>query len=49
MTRAAFALLLPVLAFGQGFGGIFEKASPDLEQALRARVDLFYQAHKESK
>jgi hypothetical protein len=42
-------LLLPALAFGQGFGGIFDKAPPEVEQALRARVDHFYQAHKESK
>ncbi|MEZ5353845.1 MAG: hypothetical protein R2762_14500 [Bryobacteraceae bacterium] len=45
----SLALLLPVLALGQGFGGIFDKASPDVEQALRARVDHFYLSLKESK
>jgi hypothetical protein len=54
MIRTALLVLAPAVVFGpvvfgQGFGGIFEKASPDVEQALRARVDYFYQAHKESK
>ncbi|MEZ5399246.1 MAG: hypothetical protein R2729_06220 [Bryobacteraceae bacterium] len=42
--------LAPALAFSQGgFGGLFEKAPPEVEQALRARVDHFYIAHKEGK
>jgi len=37
--------LLPTLLWGQGFGGIFEKAPPEIEKALRDRIDLFYKAH----
>ncbi len=40
---------MPSLVLAQGFGGLFDKAPPDVEQGLRARVDHFYLAHKEAK
>ena len=36
-------------AYGQGFGNIFEKAPPHIEQALRERVSFFYQSHVDGK
>lgn len=48
MLRVAVPVLscvLPSLLWGQGFGGIFEKAPPEIERALRGRIELFYQAH----
>jgi hypothetical protein len=36
----------PAVMLGQGgFAGIFQKAPPEIERALRERVDLFLQAH----
>jgi hypothetical protein len=51
LSRAFLMGIVPVLAFGQagGFGDLFEKAPPEVEQALRTRVDVFYQAHKDGK
>lgn len=40
----ALAVLASGVAFPQGFGGIFTKADPQIEKALRDRIELFYQA-----
>lgn len=44
--RLAVALLfvLSSAAFPQGFGGIFEKAPPEIDRALRERIEGFYKA-----
>lgn len=50
MLRVVAGILycvVPTLLWGQGFGGIFEKAPPEIEKALKDRIDLFYKAHLE--
>jgi hypothetical protein len=42
-------LLFSGLTLGQGFGNLFDKAPPHIEEALRARVNLFYQSHVDGK
>lgn len=49
MRILAAGLLLaaaPAYIHAQGFAGIFEKAPPNIEAALRARIELFFQAQK---
>lgn len=41
-------LLLPVVLFAQE-SDVFDKAPPDVDEALRARLDKFYQAYVEEK
>lgn len=43
------ALLWPVLCWGQNPAELFEKAPPDIDEALRARVRKFYDLHVEGK
>jgi len=50
MVRAAmFICLLVFTALAQDPAALFEKAPPDIDEALRARVTQFYQAHQEGK
>jgi hypothetical protein len=48
-TRFVPVLLLAAWAFGQNPSELFEQAPPQLDQALRARVAKFYQAHVDGK
>jgi hypothetical protein len=49
MSRAYLALLLVSGLWAQSPGGFFDKAPPDVEEALRARITAFYQAHVDKK
>lgn len=52
MRRAAVLAVVgaaAVLAWGQNPAELFEKAPPDIEEALRARITKFYQYHVEGK
>ena len=49
MSRAYLALLLVPSLWAQSPGGFFDKAPPDVEEALRARITAFYQAHVDKK
>jgi len=47
--KAALFLAACSLGFGQESSDLFEKAPPPIDEALRARVDKFYQAHVDGK
>lgn len=47
--RFAPALLLAAVACAQAPSDLFEKAPPQVDEALRARVSKFYQAHVDGK
>jgi len=49
MLRAYLALALVSGLWAQTPGDLFDKAPPDVEEALRARITGFYQAHVEKK
>jgi hypothetical protein len=49
LTRMIPIGLLAALVFGQSPSGLFDQAPPQLDQALRARVAKFYQAHVDGK
>ena len=49
MSRAYLALLLVPGLWAQNPGSFFDKAPPDVEEALRARITAFYQAHVDKK
>jgi len=49
MSRVYLALLLVSGLWAQSPGGFFDKAPPDVEEALRARITAFYQAHVDKK
>ena len=49
MSRAYLALLLVSGLWAQSPAGFFDKAPPDVEEALRARIAAFYQAHVDKK
>jgi hypothetical protein len=49
MSRVYLALLLVSGLWAQNPGGFFDKAPPDVEEALRARITAFYQAHVDKK
>jgi hypothetical protein len=49
MSRAYLALLLVSGLWAQSPGSFFDKAPPDVEEALRARITAFYQAHVDKK
>ncbi len=49
MSRAYLALLLVSCLEAQNPGSFFDKAPPDVEEALRARITAFYQAHVDKK
>lgn len=51
MKTLSLAAILSVcsVAFGQDSSDLFEKAPPPIDEALRARVHDFYQAHVEGK
>ena len=49
MSRAYLALLLVSGLWAQSPDGFFDKAPPDVEEALRARITGFYQAHVDKK
>jgi hypothetical protein len=49
MSRAYLALLLGSCLGAQNTGSFFDKAPPDVEEALRARITAFYQAHVDKK
>ena len=51
MMRAAIftCVLLSATCLGQDPAALFEKAPPDIDEALRARVTQFYQLHVEGK
>lgn len=48
-TRIVPVFLLAASAFGQNPSELFDQAPPQLDQALRARVAKFYQAHVDGK
>lgn len=41
--RVAFLLLFSVVTFAQQSDDLFEKAPPNVDEALRARITEFYQ------
>src|SRR4051794_8360537 len=43
------ALFLPLCASAQSPTDVFDKAPPQIDEALRSRVTLFYQAHVDGK
>jgi hypothetical protein len=49
MLKLACLLGWAILALAQDPAALFEKAPPDIDEALRARVTKFYQAHVERK
>ncbi|MBK5291792.1 MAG: hypothetical protein JJE04_08980 [Acidobacteriia bacterium] len=49
MRPLPILLLFSLTVFGQGFGSLFDKAPPQVDEALRARISAFYQAHVEGK
>ena len=49
MRTLAVSLLFSLVAFGQGFGNLFDKAPPHVDEALRSRITAFYQAHVDGK
>jgi hypothetical protein len=49
MSRAYIALLLASGLWAQSPGDPFDKAPPDVDQALRDRIARFYQAHVDKK
>lgn len=49
MSRAYLALLLLSGLWAQTPGDFFEKAPPDVDEALRDRITKFYQAHVDKK
>ena len=49
MSRAFLALILSSTLWAQTAGNVFEKAPPDVDEALRDRITKFYQAHVEKK
>jgi hypothetical protein len=49
MSRPYLVLLLVSSAWAQSPGGFLDKAPPDVEEALRARISAFYQAHVDKK
>jgi hypothetical protein len=49
MRAAMFICLVVSTALAQDPAALFEKAPPDIDEALRARVTQFYQAHQEGK
>ena len=46
MLRHAIPLVITGLCLAQNPGDLFEKAPPDVEEALRARVTKFYEAYQ---
>jgi hypothetical protein len=49
MRRAVLSSLIVGASFGQSFVNLFDKAPPHIEQALRERINFFYQMHVEGK
>jgi len=49
VTRFLTAVLLAAALWAQGPSELFEKAPPDVDEALRERVSIFYQAHVDGK
>jgi hypothetical protein len=49
MSRAYVGLLLVSALWAQNPGDFVDKAPPDVEEALRARITAFYQAHVDRK
>src|SRR5260370_17579573 len=49
MSRAYVGLLLVSALWAQNPGDLLDKAPPDVEEALRARITAFYQAHVDKK
>lgn len=49
MSRAYVGLLLVSALWAQNPGDLLDKAPPDVEEALRARITAFYQAHVDRK
>ena len=49
MSRAALFLCLAAPLAAQNPADLFEKAPPDVDQALRERIHKFYQAHVDAK
>jgi hypothetical protein len=49
MLRAYLALTLVSGLWAQSQGDLFDKAPPDVDEALRARITGFYQAHVDKK
>jgi len=49
MLRAYLAFALVSSLWAQSQGDLFDKAPPDVEEALRARITGFYQAHVDKK
>jgi hypothetical protein len=49
MRALAIGGILAAAAWGQGFGSLFDKAPPHIEEALRARITFFYQSHVDGK
>jgi hypothetical protein len=49
MRVVAAGLVLAAFALGQSFENLLEKAPPGIDNALRARVNFFYQAHVDGK
>jgi hypothetical protein len=49
MSRAILALMLVSGVWAQSPDGFVDKAPPDVEEALRARITAFYQAHVDKK
>jgi hypothetical protein len=49
MSRAYLALLMISGLWAQSPDGFLDKAPPDVEEALRARITAFYQAHVDKK
>jgi len=47
--KVACLLLAPFMLLAQDPAALFSKAPPDIDEALRARVTKFYQAHVEGK
>ncbi len=48
-VRLGCLMIGAVLCLAQDPGALFEKAPPDIDEALRARVTTFYQAHVDGK
>ncbi|MEK7404923.1 MAG: hypothetical protein AAB225_07420 [Acidobacteriota bacterium] len=49
MTRWSLAFLVAIPLLAQTAAELFEKAPPAVDEALRARIKLFYQAHLDGK
>lgn len=46
VAAGLLSLMVPALVSAQGFAGIFEKAPPNIDAALRARIQQFFVAQK---